>query len=94
MNATFYYNDNRVLDYHDGSQNIVRIVWENGCEEYYENGVLHRDGGLPALIHANGSKEYFIYGKRRTREFGPSIEWATGEVVYEDEGDGQEEPTP
>ena len=85
MEATFYYIDYSIKDYHDGSQNVVKIVWENGCEEHYKDGVLHRDGGLPALVHSDGSKEYFTNGKRRTRADGPAIEWASGEVVYEDE---------
>lgn len=84
MQATFFYKDGTTKTLHDGSQNVIKIVWENGCEEYYQDGLLHRDNGLPALIHSDGSKEYFTQGKRRTREFGPAIEWASGDVVYED----------
>jgi hypothetical protein len=83
MQATFYYMDNHTSDTHDGSQNVVKIEWENGAVEHYQNGVLHKEDG-PALIHANGSREYWINGQRRTREFGPSIEWADGTIDYVD----------
>lgn len=87
----FYYKDNTVKDYHDCSLDIIKIEWENGCVEYYQDGKLHRldkdiDGNLlPALIHSDGSKEYWIDGHRRLREAGPSIEWADGTVEYKDE---------
>ena len=41
MANLFYYIDNSIKDFHDGSLNIKKIEWENGCIEKYENGVLH-----------------------------------------------------
>ena len=35
-----------------------------GNTEYYKNGVLHRDGDLPAVISARGDLEYYKNGKR------------------------------
>lgn len=81
MNATFYYSDGRILDYHDGSQDIIHIIWENGTEEFYTNGKLHKEDG-PALIHEDGSREYWINGQRRSANLGPSIEWADGTIEY------------
>lgn len=87
----FYYNDNSVKSYHDETPNVIRIEWDNGCVEYYNNGVLHRTDTdasgnlLPALIHSDGSKEYWINGKRRKRSEGTSIEWIDGRIEYYDE---------
>ena len=38
----------------------VKKYW--GITEYYKNGVLHRDGDLPAVISARGDLEYWMYG--------------------------------
>ena len=40
----------------------VKEYW--GITEYYKNGVLHRDGDLPAVISARGDLEY--WKKRKT----------------------------
>ena len=40
----------------------VKEYWGN--TEYYKNGVLHRDGDLPAVISARGDLEYYKNGKR------------------------------
>jgi hypothetical protein len=89
--TNFYYKNGTILGYHDGSLNIIKIEWDNGCIELYDNEYrLHNDSTdsngnlLPALIHSDGSKEYWIHGVRRKREFGPSIEWANGIIEYYD----------
>jgi hypothetical protein len=74
MEAIFYYKDGSTLNYHDGSLNVARIVWENGTEEYYKDGKLHRDGGLPALIHSDGTKEYYINGLKRSQRLAPPLD--------------------
>ena len=48
----------------------VKEYW--GITEYYKNGVLHRDGDLPAVISARGDLEYWKNG-RRHRDNGPAI---------------------
>ena len=48
----------------------VKEYWGN--TEYYKNGVLHRDGDLPAVISARGDLEYWKNG-RRHRDNGPAI---------------------
>ena len=48
----------------------VKEYWGN--TEYYKNGVLHRDGDLPAVITVRGDKEYWKNG-RRHRDNGPAI---------------------
>ena len=51
----------------------VKEYWGNtGNTEYYKNGVLHRDGDLPAVISARGDLEYYKNG-RRHRENGPAV---------------------
>jgi hypothetical protein len=36
----------------------------NGNKYYYLHGVLHRGNGLPAVIYADGSLEYWTHGVR------------------------------
>ena len=48
----------------------VKEYWGN--TEYYKNGVLHRDGDLPAVITARGDLEYWKNG-RRHRDNGPAV---------------------
>ena len=48
----------------------IKEYWGN--TEYYKNGVLHRDGDLPAVISARGDLEYWKNG-RRHRDNGPAI---------------------
>ena len=48
----------------------VKKYWGN--VEYYKNGVLHRDGDLPAVISARGDLEYYKNG-RRHRDNGPAV---------------------
>jgi len=46
---------------------LKRWVW------FYSNDVLHRDGGLPAVISDDGSKHWYFYGTRH-REGGPALD--------------------
>ena len=48
----------------------IKEYWGN--TEHYKNGVLHRDGDLPAVISARGDLEYWKNG-RRHRDNGPAI---------------------
>ena len=48
----------------------IKKYWGN--TEYYKNGVLHRDGDLPAVISARGDLEYYKNG-RRHRDNGPAV---------------------
>jgi hypothetical protein len=58
-----------------------------------ENGQRHRDGGLPAIEHIDGRKEWFVKGERHRDDGLPAIEKANGDKswflrgkeVYEDE---------
>jgi hypothetical protein len=54
--------------------------------EYFLNDVLHRDGDLPAVEHANGDKEWWVNGERHRDGDLPAIErandrewWVNGE---------------
>ena len=48
----------------------IKEYW--GITEYYKDGILHRDGDLPAVISARGDLEYWKKGKRH-RDNGPAI---------------------
>ena len=49
------------------------IIDEDGNIGYYENDILHREGG-PAIECKNGEKYYYKYGKTH-RIDGPAIIW-------------------
>ena len=46
--------------YRDGSHTDY---WEDGTQQWFKNGKLHRDGDLPARIHANGTLVWLKNGK-------------------------------
>ena len=38
-------------------------IYRNGTVLYYRHGKMHRDGGEPAVICADGHIEYWVNGK-------------------------------
>ena len=52
-----------------------------GNREWHKDGVLHRDGDLPAYISAQGDKEYYQNGKRH-RDIGRSGRCKKGWYVF------------
>jgi hypothetical protein len=54
--------------------NIEYLKYDNGRQEWYMNGKLHKDNG-PAVICANGGECWYINGKRH-RINGPAIIFA------------------
>jgi hypothetical protein len=40
------------------------IEYTSGTKRYYRDGVLHRDNDLPAVEYDNGSREWWVHGKR------------------------------
>jgi hypothetical protein len=46
-------------------------VWRNAA------GQIHRMGGLPAIIHSDGSEEYYEMGYRHRENDKPAIIWGT-----------------
>ena len=49
----------------------------DGGYEYFLNGLRHRDGGQPAVVHANGDKMWYENDKLH-RNDGPAVEKADG----------------
>ena len=56
------------------------IVYSDGTQLYYLNGLLHREDG-PAVITARGAKMYYINGSLH-REDGPAVEYSRGRNEY------------
>jgi hypothetical protein len=54
------------------------IIYASGSQEWYKNGVLHREGDLPAIIWANGTQVWYKNGKRHREGDLPAIIWANG----------------
>jgi hypothetical protein len=42
---------------------IYAVKSKNGTKEWWVNGILHRDNGLPALEYFNGYKEWWVNGE-------------------------------
>ena len=56
---------------------------ERGNTFYYNSaGQRHRDGGLPAIEFADGSKSYYVNGERHRDGGLPAIEGADGTKWY------------
>jgi len=43
---------------------IIKLVVKKTYESWYENKLLHRDGG-PAIINSDGNIVFFIRGERK-----------------------------
>jgi hypothetical protein len=56
---------NRLFNNFNGFFNVdlMERVDEKGDRYHYKNGMLHNDSG-PAVIHKDGTKEYWLEGKR------------------------------
>jgi len=68
---------------------------EDGDKFYYsdrEMKIFHREDG-PAGEYANGSKEWYLNGKRH-REDGPAVEWADGDKSWHLNGKRHREDGP
>jgi hypothetical protein len=61
-------------------------VQATGYKLWFENNVLHRKNDLPAIEHADGTKEWYIRGLRH-RECGPAIERSNGTKEWWYNGD-------
>jgi hypothetical protein len=67
----------RVLNYWKRHSHYT--VEENkDCKVWYRNGILHRDGDLPAIIWEDRGNEWWKNGKRHREGDLPAIEWASG----------------
>ena len=43
--------------------NLPAVIWVTGDQEWYKNGLRHRDGDLPAVAAAS-NQEWWVNGKR------------------------------
>lgn len=53
------YKKNGVFHREDGPA----IIFPDGSEMYYQNGLLHRGNGEPAIVLANGTKSWYVRGE-------------------------------
>ena len=61
----------------DLGEGLTREHWADGSVSYYKNNLLHRGGGKPALIHADGDRYWFIEGEGVTEA--EAVKWARGQ---------------
>ena len=50
----------------------------NTLQQWYQNGQLHRDDDLPAIVNANGSNQWYQNGKLHRDNDLPAIVWENG----------------
>lgn len=88
FNKTIWMNDGVIVAYQDENKiawfhhNMIRrIDHKCGIVEYFYNGMRHRDGDEPAVIDANGSKQWWINGEIH-RENKPAVIFANGDTQW------------
>jgi hypothetical protein len=60
-----------------------KTILKNGTEEWRnKKGQLHRVGDLPAIIHDNGTKKWYQYGKSHRDNDKPAIIWSDGSKYW------------
>jgi hypothetical protein len=57
---------------------VTAVLHHENSIDYYQDGVLHRDRDLPAVIWKGGTKEWYWHGKRHRDGDLPAIERANG----------------
>lgn len=68
------------------------IIEDHDAAYYYQNGVPHRVGG-PAVVYANGQREWWCRGQRH-RVGGPAVIFPDGTQEWWVEGVQQMAPPP
>ena len=64
--------------------NIKRVIDKDGTEKWYnEDGELHRDDDLPAVIKTYGTQEWYRNGKLHRDNDLPAIIKADGDQEWE-----------
>ena len=61
-----------------------------GTQKWYQNGKLHRDNDLPAIVLFDGSQSWSQNGKLH-RDGGPAVEYANGDKFWSIDGKKFEE---
>jgi hypothetical protein len=64
---------------HASPEYIKRL---DGTEGWYKNGVLHRNGDLPAVIYPSGTTEWFKNGVKHRDNGMPAIIWGNGNMEW------------
>ena len=78
-NYTVRYNN-----FHNNTHRVFAIYTKEIRQKYnawYRYGKLHRDNDLPAIIHTNGSKEWYQNGLSHRNNL-PAVEYASGEKEW------------
>ncbi len=55
---------------------------DGGDQEWYQNGQLHRDNDLPAVILTNGTQKWYKNGLLHREHDLPAIIYPSGEQIW------------
>lgn len=58
------------------------ILRGDGTQEWYKDGVLHRDGGMPAVVRPGYNVLYFMYGYPYRDNDLPTIVYDDGTEIW------------
>lgn len=81
-------NDLHSIEYADGTNYRDRDLdeWVDGTKKWYQKGLLHRDGDLPAVQYYNGDKEWYQRGLLHRDNDLPSVERSDGSKRWYQKG--------
>jgi len=63
----------KIITYEELIERCTGKFINNGTEEWYLNGLLHRDGDQPAIITQSGDREWYVNGKRHGNNDRPAV---------------------
>ncbi len=63
------------------------LVIYDGDQFWYQNGVVHRDNDLPAIIDKYGNKQWYQNGEHHRDHDKPAIEYANGDKKWFQNGE-------
>ena len=62
-------------------EKFITVKIDDGNTRTYLNGVLHSFGDIPAIMYANGTKHWCLYGKHHRKDQ-PAIIYASGDKAW------------
>lgn len=62
------------------------IIYADGREDWYINGLIHRDGDLPAITTRDGYMAWYQYGYRQRDGEQPAVIYADGVLEWYQRG--------
>ena len=72
----------RIFDKLHGFNDQPAIIWQDGRQEWYQNGNRHRNNDQPAIICTDGQQEWYQNGNRHRDNDRPAVVCANGDKYW------------